>query len=314
MNKRFSIAVVHGGSSSESAISTKNAGYIAKLLKENGHAVSLVEFDQNIYMNLQKSNPQLVFVAVQGKYHGDGTLQSICEHLGLTYTGSKAVAAAVINDKCLCKKICAYHGIRTPEFIYFNEKTFFGTPKGELLEQIEKAMPYPVVAKAVSQGGSFGIEYIRSRDDYEKIAKTFEFDNEIIIERFIKGKFITTPVLEIKNVPTALTTLEGENLPGERGDIILFDKEFTAKEAVLPDGMKGEIEKLSVDIFNIFNAKNYARVDFMLENGTNLLYFLEINAVPGLKKESFYPQSAEKYGLSHNELVETIVQNELRED
>lgn len=313
MNKRFNIVVVHGGSSSESAISTKNAVYIAKLLKENGHAVRLMEFDENIYSNLQKSRPQLVFIAVQGKYHGDGTLQSICEHLRLPYTGSRAAAAAVINNKCLCKKICAYHGIRTPEFIYYNEKTFFGTPKEILLDQIENVMPYPVVAKAVSQGGSFGIEFIRSRDDYEKIAKPFEFDDEIIIERFIKGKFITTPLLEIKNVPTTLYTMEGENLPGEQGDIILFNKEFTAKEAELPCGLKDEIEKLSVDIFNIFNAKNYARVDYMLEDGTNLPYFLEINAVPGLKSKSFYPQSAEKYGFCHNDLVETIIQNEMQE-
>lgn len=313
MNKRRNITVVHGGTSSESAISTKNALYIAKLLTENGHAVSLLEFDVNIYTNLQKSRPDLVFIAVQGKYHGDGTLQSICDHLRLPYTGSKAAAAAVINDKCLCKKICVYHSIRTPEFVYFNEKTFFGTPKEKILEQIEKVMPYPVVAKAVSQGGSYGIEYIRSRKDYEKIAKTFEFDDEIIIERFIKGKFVTTPVLEINNVPTALPTLAGENLPGEQKDIILFNKEFTAKEAELPGQLKEEIEKISIDVFNIFNAKNYARVDYMIEDESNLPYFIEINAVPGLKGESFYPQSAEKYGLSHNDLIEAIVENEMQE-
>lgn len=313
MSKKLNIAIVHGGSSSESAISTKNALYIAKLLNENGHAVSLLEFDENIYLNLQKSRPQLVFIAVQGKYHGDGTLQSICEHLRLPYTGSRAVAAAVINNKSLCKKICAYHGIRTPEFIYLNEKTFFSTPKGKLLDQIEKTMPYPVVAKAVSQGGSFGIEYIRSREDYDKIAKTFEFDDEIIVERFIQGKFETTPVLEIKNIPTALPTLAGENLPGEQEDIILFNKDFTAKEAELPEGLKEEIERISIEVFEIFNAKNYARIDYMVEEKTNIPYFIEINAVPGLKKESFYPQSAEKYGLSHHELIEIIVENEMHE-
>ncbi|TWH49282.1 hypothetical protein [Sporomusa sp. KB1] len=307
----MNIAVVHGGASSESAISTKNAGYIAATLEENGHIVSLLEFDENIYMNLQKRKPQLVFIAVQGKYHGDGTLQSICEHLRLAYTGSKSTAAAIINDKCLCKKICAYHGIRTPAFIYVNKQTFWATPKVELLEKIEKVMSYPVVAKAVTQGGSYGIEYIQSRDDYEKIAQTFNYDDEIIIEQFIKGKFVTTPILEIEKVPIALTTVSGENVIGKQKDIVLFNKDFIVKEADLSTEQKEELEKISIEVFDIVNAKNYARIDYMIEEETQLPYFIEINAVPGLKPESFYPQAAAKYGLSFNNLIEIIVKNEL---
>lgn len=313
MKKQYNIAVVHGGSSSESAISTKNASYIAKWLEGNGHAVHLLEFDEHICEALREERPDLVFIAVQGKYHGDGTLQAICEHLKLPYTGSKAAAAAVINDKCLCKKICAYHGIQTPEFLYYAAKTFFSTPKEEVLHQIEKTMAYPVVAKAVSQGGSFGIEYIRSREDFEKIEKTFAFDDEIIIERFIRGKFVTTPVLEINHVPVALPTLSGENLPGEQEDLILFNKSFTAREAELSAGLKAELERISIELFEIFHARNYARIDYMIEDETNIPYFIEINAVPGLKPESFYPQSAEIYGLSYEELIEAIVENEMQE-
>lgn len=310
MDTKLNIAVVHGGTSSESAISTKNAGYIAKALEENGHRVSLLEFDENIYTNLQKSKPGLVFVAVQGKYHGDGTLQSICEHLKLPYTGSKAAAAAVINDKCLCKKVCAYHGIRTPEFIYVNKQAFHETPKAEMLDKIEKVMPYPFLAKAITQGGSYGIEYIQSREDYKKIGQTFDFDDEIIIERFIKGSFVTTSILEIEKVPTVLPTLTGENSIDEQEDVILFNKKFTVREAELSNEQKKELVKTSIDIFSILNAKNYARVDYMIEEETKLPYFLEINAVPGLKPESFYPQAAEKHGISFNDLIETIVKNE----
>ncbi|MBV7272453.1 ATP-grasp domain-containing protein [Clostridiaceae bacterium UIB06] len=312
MNRKMNIAVVHGGTSSESAISTQNAGYIAKSLEENGHVVSLLEFDESIYTNLQKSRPQLVFIAVQGKYHGDGTMQSICEHLRLPYTGSKATAAAIINDKCICKKVCACHGIRTPEFIYVNKQEFFSTSKEELLEEIEKVMPYPVVAKAITQGGSYGIEYIQSREDYEKIAQTFKFDDEIIIERFIKGKFVTTSILEIEKVPTALPTLLCENLIGEQEELVLCNKRVTAKEAEISAQLKKELEKVSIDVFKIFNAKNYARIDYMLEEKTKIPYFIEINAVPGLTPDdSFFPQAAEKYGISLNNLVEIIVENEL---
>ncbi|MFA9465809.1 MAG: ATP-grasp domain-containing protein [Velocimicrobium sp.] len=314
MNTKGNIAVVHGGTSSESAISTKNAGYIAKALEDNGYNVSLLDFNDNIYTNLQKSRPELVFVAVQGKNHGDGTLQAICEHLRLPYTGSKTTAAAIINDKCLCKKLCAYHGVRTPEFIYMNKETFLETKRVELLDKIEKAMPYPFLAKAITQGGSYGIEYIKSRDDYKKIGQIFDFDNEIIIERFIKGSFVTTPILEIENVPTTLPTLTGQNLIDEQEDVILFNKAFTVCEAELSYQQKKELEKTSIDVFRFLNAKNYARIDYMIEQETKLPYFIEINAVPGLKPESFYPHAAKKYGMTFRDLIEAIVQNELLGD
>ncbi len=314
MNTKVNIAVVHGGTSSESAISTKNALYIAQALKENKHNVRMMNFDETIYTNLQKSRTELVFVAVQGKYHGDGTLQAMCEHLKLPYTGSKATAAAVINDKCLCKKLCAYHGIRTPEYIYLNKETFFRTRKEELLDRIEAIMHYPIIAKAVTQGGSYGIEYIKSRDDYDKIGQTFEFDDEIILERFIKGSFVTTPILEIDQVPTALPILTGQNLVNDQEEVILFNKNFTVSEAELSHQQRKGLASTSIDIFQLLGAKNYARIDYMIEEQTGRPYFLEINAVPGLKPESFYPQAAELYGLTFRDLIETIVRNELREN
>lgn len=310
--KKINIAVVHGGNSSESTISTKNAKHIATALVENGHTVSMIEFDENVYMNLKESKSQLVFIAVQGKYHGDGTLQAICEHLKLPYTGSKASAAAVINDKCVCKKICNYHGIKTPEFIYINKKDFFSVPKENFLEQIESRIKYPFVSKGIAQGGSFGIEYIESREDYEKIARTFEFDDEIIIERFIKGTFVTTPMLEIENKVVPLTTVSAENLVDEQEELLLFNKTFIVKDSHLEEGLKEKINNISIEVFNILSAKNYARIDYMIEDETGIPYFIEINAVPGLKPESFYPQAAKKYGINFNDLIEIIVENEFR--
>ncbi|UNC93516.1 D-alanine--D-alanine ligase family protein [Candidatus Contubernalis alkaliaceticus] len=311
MKTKLNIIVVHGGASSEKAISTINAGYIARSLEETGHEVCMLEFDENTERVLAAQKPKLVFIAVQGKHHGDGKLQSICEHLKLPYTGSKAAAAAIINDKFMCKEVCAKHGIRTPEFICIHKEQYFEVPKEEILKKIKKVMPFPVVAKAVGQGGSFGIEYIESEKDYEKIAATFAFDDKIIIERFIKGKFITISILEIQKKPTALPALSAEILPGEQNDILLFNQSFVMKDANLSARLQEETDETSLKVFNIINAKNYARVDYIIEEQTGLLYFLEINAVPGLKPSSFYPLSAEKYGISFNDLIETIVSNEL---
>ena len=171
-------------------------------------------------------------------------------------------------------------------------------------------MSYPVVAKAVSQGGSFGIELIKSCDDYELIAKTFDFDDEIIIERFIEGKFLTTSVLEIQHKPRVLPTLMGFNVDELPGELILFNRPFLAKKAEVPQNLREELEHTALRVFNILGGKSYGRVDFMIENETNMPYFIEINAVPGLKPESFFPQAAEQFGISFNELIKIITDNE----
>lgn len=306
----MNIAIVHGGTSTESAISTLNANYIAIALNENGHTIKMVEFGENTYQELQSTRPDLVFIAVQGKNHGDGTMQSLCEVLNLPYTGSKAAAAALINNKSSCKSICAYHQIRTPEFLSYSKSDFFQTPRLEVMAAIERHMNYPVVAKAVSQGGSFGIELIKTRDDYELIAKTFDFDDEIIVERFIEGKFLTTSVLEIQHKPTALPTLMGFNVDELPGELILFNRPFLAKQAEVSQNLREELERTSLRVFHILGGKSYGRVDFMIEDATNLPYFIEMNAVPGLKPESFFPQAAEQLGISFNELIKIITDNE----
>lgn len=306
----MNISVVHGGTSAESDISTKNANYIARALSENGHDVRMLEFDENTYLKLHSSRPDLVMIAVQGKKHGDGTMQSLCEVLGLPYTGTRAVAAALINNKFICKSICECHKIRTPEYVYFSRSAFFRTSRNDIINEIERHMKCPVVAKAVSQGGSFGIELVKTWDDFDLIAKTFEFDDEIIIERFIKGEFVTVSVLEIDNRPTALTVLEGYNVDKIYGELILFNRPFKARRAELSGNLLEELEHTALSVFKILGGKNYGRVDFIIEDETGLPYFLEINAVPGMKPESFFPQAAEMSGISFNELIRIITDNE----
>jgi len=307
----MNIAVVHGGHSTESAISSKNARYITAALAENGHNAFMLEFDENTYLKLHAERPDLVFIAVQGKHHGDGTMQSICEILKIPYTGSRAAAAALINNKFHCKSICSYHHVRTPEYLYLSMQTFFGTPRQEIIQEIERKMHLPVVAKAVSQGGSFGIELIQTWDDYDLIAKAFEFDDEIIIERFIQGKPVTTSILEIQGRPTTLTTLTCLNVDQPKDGLVLFNRPFLAKPEEYPQNLLAEIEYTALKVFLLLGAKNYGRVDFMIEDETGWPYFLEINAVPGLKPESFFPQAAGISGISLSELIRIITENEI---
>ncbi|KAG0736500.1 hypothetical protein G6F24_018319 [Rhizopus arrhizus] len=57
-----------------------------------------------------------VFIALHGRYGEDGTIQGALELLGIPYTGSGPMAAALAMDKTMTKRVLLQHGLPTPDF------------------------------------------------------------------------------------------------------------------------------------------------------------------------------------------------------
>ena len=110
------VSVVYGGTKQEKGPSENNAKEIAAALDRRGYSVSLIEFGSDIVRTLKNAGTDVVFLCVQGKGYGDGTLQGILEHEKIPFTGSGMRAAALINDKILCKLLFDRYGITTPRW------------------------------------------------------------------------------------------------------------------------------------------------------------------------------------------------------
>ncbi len=328
--RREKIAVVYGGTSAEKKASEMNAVRIWKALTGMGHAAELIGYDMDIAERLKEYKPDCVFLCVQGKHHGDGTLQAICDHLKIPYTGSCMTAAAVINDKKICKDLCRLHKIPTPEYKSLTraefEKLKAGQPEAaaaepgtempaaagpgtEGLARFLEPLGYPLVAKGDTQGGSYGIELIRGPEDLSRIGGLYRYDDELLFEQFIDGRFFTVSLLEREGRLTALPVVEGCN--PERGDMILFNRPFTVLRADISPELQTEMVEYACRIFKLCGAGGYARADFMLD-GQGVPYFLELNAVPGMREESFFPVAAELAGIPFEELVGVILENRQR--
>lgn len=300
------ISVVHGGTSTEQAISTLNASYIADALKAEGYEAEMVAYEGDIMGKLRASQPDAVYLCVQGKGHGDGTLQSMLDYLGIPYTGSHTTAAAVINNKVICKELFAYANIRTPQWLTISKRTF-------CQRQYDfNPIGYPFVAKAPTQGGSFGIQMIRSPEEIEDIANVFSYDNPILIERFIKGRFSTVGLLQTKKGLITLPCIESDGTYSEKDlqepfRLVVFGEKFSVRKANFPLPVLQEMDDLARHVFRVTRAKGYARVDFMVSQEDGLPYVLEINAVPGLKPQSLYPQACRLAGIKYNSMIEEIL-------
>jgi D-alanine-D-alanine ligase/UDP-N-acetylmuramate--alanine ligase len=298
------VSIVHGGTSTEEAVSTRNAIHVEEVLSRLGYETELVLYDHDMPEKLRLKAPDVVFICVQGKGHGDGTIQGLLDFFKIPYTGSKTLGAAIINNKIVSKELFERAGIPTPPWQSLSLADF----KAGNFDF--SRIGFPVVAKAPTQGGGFGIEFIKTEKNIPKAESVFAYDDPILIEKFIRGRFATVGLFRRNGVLETFPLLEvTSDPPLAKTELDLFEGLYSIRPSDLPDYLKTEFDNLSRRVFTATRAKDYARVDFILCEEDERPYVLEINAVPGLKQKSFYPYGAALHGISENELIETILRN-----
>jgi len=197
-------------------------------------------------------------------------------------------------------------GLQTPEWRMLTEEEY---EKGGFDPE---TFGYPFVAKAPSEGGSFGIALIRSGSDMGRIRDIFAYESPILIERFIPGDFYTVGILERDGKLSALPCVQGVELHGETenadpNNLKLFTGDYGVKEAKLPKDLQEKMKEMAKKAFSVTGARDVARIDFMVACEGLQPYILEINAVPGLKPRSLLPGAARMAGIPYNDLIEGVL-------
>jgi D-alanine-D-alanine ligase len=160
------------------------------------------------------------------------------------------------------------------------------------------------VVKPSKQGSTVGLSVVKSDREFEpavKLAK--QYDDEVMIERFIPGRELTVGVLEGR--PLAV----GEIIP--RHEIFDYECKYTpgmSEEifpADLPAPVAAECCRLGLLAHHALKLGGYSRVDFRLTPRGEILC-LEVNTLPGMTATSLLPQSARAVGIEFPELCDRI--------
>ena len=69
--------------------------------------------------------------------------------------------------------------------------------------------------------------------------------------------------------------------------------------------------EISKEIFRVCNCKGIARIDYIMCNKNEKIFFLEMNTHPGLTKLSLAPEQANYQGLSYLDLLKQIINSSL---
>lgn len=235
-----------------------------------------------------------VFMALHGANGEDGKIQACFELMGIPYTGTDFVSAAMAMDKGITKDIFRAYNVPTPAGIRLR--------KGQ--KESEK-VPYPCIVKACCGGSSVGV--CMAYDDVQYGAakeEAFRYDDEVVIEQYIQGREFSVGVMEGKALPVI------EIAPKE--GFYDYKNKYQAGSAVetcpadIPRDKAEEMQRIAEKVFMILRLKSYARMDFMM-NDKGDIYCLEANTLPGMTPTSLLPQEAAAVGISFEELCERIL-------
>lgn len=300
--KNKKVAVVMGGVSKERDISLRTGSAIsAALIRKNYDVVQLdVKSNAELVSKLTNERPDVVVVALHGKYGEDGCVQGLLEVMGIPYTGGGVLSSAVGMDKAVCNRIARELGIPCPKEILFDAAK-------EDADEFTKQMgiAFPVIVKPSREGSTINMTIVNNKHELiAAIKKAVESDSKILVEEYIKGKEITVGVLN----GNALPPLEIAPKSGFYDYTSKYTKGMT--EYIVPariDAPMTERLKLWTEsIYREIECDGTARADYIVTPDGGA-YFLEINTIPGMTELSLVPKAAAHIGIGFDDLCERLL-------
>jgi len=330
MNKKKNIALVTGGFSRESEIAFKSADEVDKNIdkkKYNVYKITInfgkwcyqsisgeeIDVDKNDFSIIIENNKitfDCVFILIHGTPGEDGRLQGYLDMLAIPYTTCDHTTSSFTFNKSFCNKIVSSLGINVAKSIHICDKQSF------ILDKLIKEINFPCFVKPNNGGSSIGMSKVNKPEYLMKaIRKAFKEDNQVLIEEYINGKELTCGMIRTRKGLIVFPITQIIPIKREYFD---FKAKYKGKSkeitpAQIDESISIKIKSISSYLYNKLNCKGIVRFDFILENESNKLYFLEVNTVPGQTTESIVPQQIREMGLTikeiYTELIETSIRN-----
>jgi len=172
----------------------------------------------------------------------------------------------------------------------------------------------PCFVKPVRSGSSVGVSKVKKAEDFPvAVEAAFEVCDEVMVERFVKGRELTCAVAVVKGAVKAFPVAE-----------IVSKKEFFDLEAKYDSRLNQEIipapisatltkriQENSKTLFRHLRCKGIVRFDYIV-TAQDEIYFLEVNTIPGMTAESIVPKMMQGENISAPELYGMLIEDRMR--
>jgi len=323
VSKRFRVAVLLGGRSSEHEISIASGRSVLAALDPARYDPVTVEIGRDGRWELGTgaesvaetlpvpiaggvpstlAGVDVVLPILHGPFGEDGTVQGLLELAGVPYVGAGVAASAVCMDKDLAKAVLRARGIPVTRSVTIRE----GDPTDHPFE-------YPVFVKPARLGSSVGISKVRAAEELEPaVAVARRHDDKVLIEENVDGIEVECGVLGNR---TPVASLPGEIVAHGFEGADWYD--FSAKydeggmDLIVPPRIPADViarvQEVSVDAFVATECEGMARVDCFV-TGEGEVLVNELNTIPGFTPTSVYAKLFEASGVPYGELLDRLIE------
>lgn len=325
---KINVAVIAGGDSGEYTISLKSASIIMKYLEGEKYAPFLVhikfgewycllpdstkvEIDKNdfsITVDKEKIRFDVVFTAIHGTPGEDGKLQGYFDLLGIPYTSCGSITSALTFNKAFCNKVVASTGVTVSPSVHLIKGYEFS------IDDILATTGLPCFVKPNCGGSSVGMSKVKVKEHLlEAIETAFKEDNEVLVEKYVKGREITCGVFKSGEQIIALPIVEVVSKK-EFFDYEAKYNELLAEELIpapIDSATEIKCKETSILLYKALNCKGVVRFDYIFNE--SVLNFLEVNTVPGMSSASIVPKMAQYQGYTLNSFYDILITEAMKQ-
>lgn len=323
------IALMAGGFSGEYEVSINSAKNIAANLdpakytvytilvkrdrwfyEADGVSTNVDKNDFSLTLNGEKIKFEAAFITIHGTPGEDGKLQGYFDIIGIPYNTCDATTSAITMNKAYTKAIIHnIHGLHTAKSIQLFDRDLHE------VASIANALNFPLFIKPNNGGSSVGMSKVHNVAALPlALEKAFHEDGQVLVEEFISGREFSIGVVRLNGHLKVLPATE-----------IISSKEFFDYEAKYTPGVSEEITparltaeqneliaEIVTEVYLRLNCKGMVRIDFILQEGTNNFYFIEVNTTPGQSANSLIPQQVRAAGMNVGEFYGSLIDESLK--
>lgn len=303
------IALLAGGKSSEREISLASGEGAMHALLDAGFTVEQLDPAKSSDLKrLIDDEFDVAFLCMHGRGGEDGSLQGFLETIGLPYTGSGVFGSAVSMDKSKAKILYQAAGIPTPPSLVIEQNDM----RSGIGFDVVAALGEKCVVKAAREGSSVGVYIEEGADAIERaIADAFEYDNTVLIEKYITGMELTVVVLgdrTLKALPIIEIVPKNESYD--------FESKYApgGSEHICParigEEITAQIQQWAKKAHETLGCSGVSRTDFILDPQGSA-WALETNTLPGMTETSLLPDAARAAGMTFPQVCTMLIEDAL---
>lgn len=312
--KAIRVAILCGGSSHERAVSLRSGARVEQALRDNpSWDATLIDVTSNIEDQLSAESFDVAFIALHGRGGEDDVIQSICERVGLCYTGTPAGSCFKAFNKGSAKRLLQDLGIPTPPFIVLDEQAIDQLGIDGIQSEAVR-LDLPLMVKPAQGGSALGTRYV---DDSSQLARAIlgalNYDQQVVLERHIAGSEISVAILGESDGTKTLPAVE---IVPRLSDWFDYESRYThgATEFRIPpdvpESVLTQAESVALAAYGALNIQGYGRVDLIVDSEGSS-WVLEVSPGPGLTDISTFSVALSAAKITFSNFVCSLLLNAL---